>query len=90
MVEALELNSLNVNFISPTCCCVLPLCLFACRHFHYMKNVVKISLMRRGSKVPENAGCVAIIKYDKTTKPSEVVRRARVFPSMLKLTSPIL
>lgn len=79
MVEALELNSLNVNFISPTCCYVLPLCLFACRHFHYIKNVVKISLMKRGSKIPENAGRVAIIKYDKTTRPSEAVRKAMSF-----------
>lgn len=56
MVEALELNSSSVNFISPTYCYVLPLCLFACRHFHYIKNVVKISLMKRENKIPENAG----------------------------------
>lgn len=46
--------------------------------------------MKRGSKIPENAGCVAIIEYNKTTKPSEVVRKAMSFSSLLKLTSPIL
>lgn len=35
--------------------------------------------MKRGSKIPENAGRVAIIKYDKTTKPSEAVRKAMSF-----------
>lgn len=35
--------------------------------------------MKRENKIPENAGWIAIIKYDKTTKPSEVVRRAMIF-----------
>lgn len=90
MIEALELNSLSVNFISPTYCYVLPLCLFACRHFHYIKNVVKISSMKRENKIPETAECVAIIKYDKTTKPSEAVRRSVSFFQYVEINQPYL
>lgn len=79
-------NFLNENFIRLfTCYYVLPLCLFACRHVLYIRNVVKVSLMKRSSKIPENAECAALIRYNKTTKPSEGVRRAVIsLSSMLK------
>lgn len=44
--------------------------------------------MKRGSKIRENAGCVAMIKYDKTTKPSEVVRRAMSFFEYVEINHP--
>jgi len=54
-----------------------------------MRNVVKIILMRRGNKVPENAKHAAMIRHNRTTKPS--VRRAMIFLfKMLKQTRPIL